>query len=1055
MADILLFPNISFDESDVGPRPLVSAAGNRIGVVGEFLRGPYNKFLLIDTPETLTKVLGKTTHNGSVAIQTAMDQGARDFGVMRVMGSGANAAAFLRCSLLSGSTATGTGSLVLMATGVKVPVVGNSVTTKEQVAQLVAAAINASRIAKLSAQVTGSTVNLSSSLAEADALPMMFRLVDRDNLMATVADSGILIKDAQGNVIQPDALFRLAGGTTQLTFDYDQTALAATLEIANSTGTPADGDNLTVQIGAVNKTVSILNSSSVTLDLTTPPAAGEIVSVTIGGVSQTHTVVGGDTVAAIFTDLVSKFTAAAPAFLGYLDLAVTNSKMVISSEANKAFAPVAITTSVTPVGGNAVVGIFAPVGGTVNPVITTPAGIAANLAFQFASHPLVNVVASGDTLVVRPKATLAASVALGAVGTNGISGDWDLAQLAAPTGVNKTTVIHLLMGGEAQVTQGVSTTQSIISELSKSLNSRNLAVTADVLSSLSEMKLTSRFDGGLGNNTLYGVFQLANGALTAFDAQLKLEHRPAVVGVVYADAANGQMQAFGGGVDGPVKGVYTFRRRKFVRAKAEGTLSFANSQVTLTLTAGEVGINSVDKISLVGKTVVCSVGTAAQGQPAKNYIIAKEDGTLKAYPTADTNEVIIGEYSVVGAQAANNKGTFTAAQAANGDVLRIEAASEGNWSKDLKVTVLSESVDLLKVVATYKTLTDENYNSETFEFKLSEKGVLDGGQPYQMVAATKNSNLINIYYVGGNEEGKSVELLSETQPLLGGDNGPPVSVQDYVNILEKMSLNPVNLLIAPGQTHPTVRDRLIRQAEASDEISGLRIAVLSADRAMGPQAAKQLTNGLDSKYAVMVGGYCTYTGRNDLAPLSVPPDGFYAGHLAVTPVEVSPAARTSSPSFKGISEVDTVPGTTAYNEYTKARCEMIIADQVTKVFHCLNGRSLAVDTAWNWISLRRIYNYIRSNAFASLQFAKSEPNTPQLRRSVADTVDNLLFAMFSKQQIAGYQPTKADDENNPSNMVAQGLLKVDVFFTPVYPADFIGVGLHRTMAVSLTVQTGA
>jgi hypothetical protein len=262
-------------------------------------------------------------------------------------------------------------------------------------------------------------------------------------------------------------------------------------------------------------------------------------------------------------------------------------------------------------------------------------------------------------------------------------------------------------------------------------------------------------------------------------------------------------------------------------------------------------------------------------------------------------------------------------------------------------------------------------------------------------------------------------------------------------------------LIASGSTLPQVRNALIRQAEESDETSGLRIAVLSADRRLSPHAAGTLTQYMDSKHAVMVGGHVTYNGRDDLMPLSVPPDGFYAGHLAVTPIHVSPAGRTSSPAFKNITAVDIPsPGTLAYNEYTKARIEMIIPDQISSSFHCLNGRSLSKDPAWAWISLRRTYNYIRSNAFSILQFAKSEPNSAQLRSRVSSSISNFMYLMRAAGQIESVVKIQADDENNTPKQVAAGILRVDIYFVPVYPADFIKVGIHRrVIPIALEGQT--
>lgn len=119
-----LFPSFSFDESDVGQRPVRTASVDRIGFVGTFKRGPATA----PDPQTGDIVYGPTIVNGSTAktlygfdqeftgsihLQMAVAQGADDFVVNRVLPSGAKAS--LECEVSVSSTA---------------PVVGGSATVR-------------------------------------------------------------------------------------------------------------------------------------------------------------------------------------------------------------------------------------------------------------------------------------------------------------------------------------------------------------------------------------------------------------------------------------------------------------------------------------------------------------------------------------------------------------------------------------------------------------------------------------------------------------------------------------------------------------------------------------------------------------------------------------------------------------------------------------------------------------------------------------------------------------------------------------------------------------
>ncbi len=104
-----LFPSFSFDESDVGLRPVRPAGLDRIAIVGEFARGPvtptivnYNDFLTL---------FSKTLHPGSIGVQAANLQGADDFLIARVVNPGTRAT--LTTTVTGTATATGTVTLTL------------------------------------------------------------------------------------------------------------------------------------------------------------------------------------------------------------------------------------------------------------------------------------------------------------------------------------------------------------------------------------------------------------------------------------------------------------------------------------------------------------------------------------------------------------------------------------------------------------------------------------------------------------------------------------------------------------------------------------------------------------------------------------------------------------------------------------------------------------------------------------------------------------------------------------------------------------------------------
>lgn len=82
----MLVPRVKFDESNVGLTPIREGIRNRIGIVGEFSRGPANVGTFILGYTDFANRYGSDTKKGSLAFQAAYDQGAEDFALVRVLG---------------------------------------------------------------------------------------------------------------------------------------------------------------------------------------------------------------------------------------------------------------------------------------------------------------------------------------------------------------------------------------------------------------------------------------------------------------------------------------------------------------------------------------------------------------------------------------------------------------------------------------------------------------------------------------------------------------------------------------------------------------------------------------------------------------------------------------------------------------------------------------------------------------------------------------------------------------------------------------------------------
>lgn len=306
---------------------------------------------------------------------------------------------------------------------------------------------------------------------------------------------------------------------------------------------------------------------------------------------------------------------------------------------------------------------------------------------------------------------------------------------------------------------------------------------------------------------------------------------------------------------------------------------------------------------------------------------------------------------------------------------------------------------------------------------------------------------------------KTPALLGST-PLASGGDGPAVTTSDFTAAIALMHDFSCTIICCPGVKpngvdQNAINAALTAQAEAIDvemgEMFGLRNAVISAPRGtVIADIANLKTAGSipDSKRTVMVMGWSTYGKVANFKRFGIDPAALYAAHLLVTPAQVSPAARTSSPPLVGITEVDTPPGNSAWNTITQARMDAIILDPFGG-FRCLNGRSTSSDPAWYWICFRRVYDKIRTDIFSNFQFIKSEPSNSALDAVVQDTANGYLVTQMNDRVIAGYNPTVSNGTNNPPATRAAGKRYVDIGIELIPPNDFTQFNLNRVVTASI------
>jgi hypothetical protein len=250
---------------------------------------------------------------------------------------------------------------------------------------------------------------------------------------------------------------------------------------------------------------------------------------------------------------------------------------------------------------------------------------------------------------------------------------------------------------------------------------------------------------------------------------------------------------------------------------------------------------------------------------------------------------------------------------------------------------------------------------------------------------------------------------------------------------------------APGQkldlnTVKAVQTMMIAHCERL----GDRMALLDAPPGMSPQQVQKWrmdVAGYDSSYAAL---YYPWLEVNDPAtnrPANIPASGHVAGIWA------------RNDATRGVHKApanEVVRGATGL-AYNTTRGEQDILNPIgVNCIRSLPGmgirvwgaRSLASNSTWRYINVRRLFNYVEKSIELGTQWVVFEPNDPSLWGQVLRDTNAFLTNVWRTGALFGTSPdqayyVKCDEELNPPESRDAGRLVIEIGLAPVKPAEFV------------------
>jgi uncharacterized protein len=231
------------------------------------------------------------------------------------------------------------------------------------------------------------------------------------------------------------------------------------------------------------------------------------------------------------------------------------------------------------------------------------------------------------------------------------------------------------------------------------------------------------------------------------------------------------------------------------------------------------------------------------------------------------------------------------------------------------------------------------------------------------------------------------------------------------------------------------------------EQNGNRMAVLDAPPGMNPQQIKEWRSDVamyDSAYAALYYPWIKVEnpiGVNGNSEVFIPPSGHIAGVWARTDETRGVWKAPANDTIRGVLDIER--GITQ-NEQGLLNPIGIncIRPFGTRGIRIWGARTLASDSDWRYINVRRLFNMVEATILEGTQFAVFEPNDMALWEGVKRTLNGFLRGLWSAGALFGTTAdqayyVKCDAETNPPESIDAGKLVVEVGIAPVKPAEFV------------------
>jgi uncharacterized protein len=262
-----------------------------------------------------------------------------------------------------------------------------------------------------------------------------------------------------------------------------------------------------------------------------------------------------------------------------------------------------------------------------------------------------------------------------------------------------------------------------------------------------------------------------------------------------------------------------------------------------------------------------------------------------------------------------------------------------------------------------------------------------------------------------------------------------------------------------GRDPASLAEIVARQARLV-EIADLRerfVALLDVPLGIPLSRVAGWRSAFDSSYAAAYFPWLGVVppGSGDAAAVSVPPSAFASGIIAAREhtrgIAWGPANELAAGAVVARESVTD----TLHDRLHLVGINVYRAER--DGFRLSAARTLARDQAYRQLSVRRLMTMIRLTITQQCQWLVFEPNTADLRRRLASSLDVLLRGLHRRGFLAGRTEAESyfvrcDNSNNPPRTQALGRLVAEVGVAPAEPLEYLVLVVSTDTAGGVRVE---